>query len=245
MPGSHRALRTWPDKPTGCRPTRRLPPHWPGCGGRLRFEAGQPTEAARYVLDGAALLASADPGTAQAMAIQVVPLLSQGGGPMDPELGRRAAAMMPPAGAGLVEFLQAVWQLQDGDTHAPIVVPAKPDRDPVSLFDTIPQLYFDIIRGDMLAVGRRAADMSARCRDTGIIGLLSYALVCLANAQFAHGEFLDATATAEEGLRVAADTGQAALTGVLASVAARVAAVTGDEQLCQARAAQVWDRPRA
>ena len=122
-------------------------------------------------------------------------------------------------------------------------LPARLDRDPLSLFDTIPQLYFDIIRGDMLAVGRRAADMSARCRDTGIIGLLSYALVCLANAQFAHGEFLDATATAEEGLRVAADTGQAALTGVLASVAARVAAVTGDEQTCRARAAQVRAMP--
>src|SRR6516162_8574110 len=209
--------------------------------GRLRFEAGQPAEAAHYVLDGAALLASADQGAAQAMAVQAVPLLWLGAGPMDPELGRRAAAMMPPSRAGLVEFLQAVRQLQDGDTHVPIAVPARLDRDPLSLFDTIPQLYFDIIRGDMLAVGRRAADMSARCRDTGFVGLLSYALVCLANAQFAYGEFLDATATAEEGLRVAADTGQAALTGVLASIAARVAAVTGDEQMCQARAAQVRD----
>jgi DNA-binding CsgD family transcriptional regulator len=209
--------------------------------GRLLFEAGQPQEAARYVLDGAALLASADRAAAQAMVIQAVPLLGQGGGPMDPELGRRAAAMMPPTGAGLVEFLQAVRQLQDGDTQARIAVPAWPDHDPLSLFDTIPQLYFDIIRGDMLAVGRRAADMSARCRDTGFVGLLSYALVCLANAQFAYGEFLDATATAEEGLRVAADTGQAALTGVLVSIAARVAAVTGDEQGCRARAAEAQD----
>jgi len=209
--------------------------------GRLRFEAGQPAEAAHYVLDGAALLASADRETAQAMAVQAVPLLWLGAGPMDPELGRRAAAMMPPSRAGLVEFLQAVRQLQDGDTHVPIAVPARLDRDPLSLFDTIPQLYFDIIRGDMLTVGRRAADMSARCRDTGTVGLLSYALVYLANAQFADGEFLDATATAEEGLRVAADTGQAALTGVLASIAARVAAVTGDEQVCRARAAQARD----
>src|SRR6516164_7755869 len=106
--------------------------------GRLLFEAGQPAEAARYVLDGAALLASADRGTAQAMAIQAVPLLGQGDRPMDPELGRRAAAMMPPAEAGLVEFLQAVQRLQDGDTHAPIAVPVRPDRDPLSLFDTIP-----------------------------------------------------------------------------------------------------------
>ena len=32
------------------------------------------------------------------------------------ELERRAAAMLPPAGASLVEFLQAVRRLQDGDT---------------------------------------------------------------------------------------------------------------------------------
>jgi DNA-binding CsgD family transcriptional regulator len=48
-------------------------------------------------------------------------------------------------------------------------------------------------------------------------------------------------AAAEEGLRIAADTGQAALTGVLASTAAVVAAVTGDEEACRARSAQVRD----
>lgn len=48
-------------------------------------------------------------------------------------------------------------------------------------------------------------------------------------------------ASAEEGLRIAADTGQTALTGLLASTAALLAAVAGDEEACRARAAQLRD----
>ena len=81
--------------------------------------------------------------------------------------------------------------------------------------------------------------MAAECRDAGIAGLLAYALVYLAAAQLLHGEFLDATATAEEGLRIAADTGQTHVTRELASTAAMLAAITGEEEACRARAAQV------
>ena len=81
--------------------------------------------------------------------------------------------------------------------------------------------------------------MAAECRDTGIAGLLPYALSYVADAQGLCGEFLDAIATAEEGLRIAADTGQATVTGELAARAASLAAVTGDEEACRARAAQV------
>ena len=110
-----------------------------------------------------------------------------------------------------------------------------------SVFAGFSQLFFDFVRGDVPAVRRRAADMAAECRDAGIASLLAYALVYLANAQLLRGEFLDAIATAEEGLRIAADTGQTAVTGELASTAARLAAITGDEEACRARAAQVRD----
>ena len=83
--------------------------------------------------------------------------------------------------------------------------------------------------------------MAAECRDTGIAGLLTYALIYLASAQLLRGEFLDATASAEEGLRIAADTGQVGLTGQLTSTAALLAAITGDEEACRARAAQMRD----
>src|SRR5258708_14839579 len=147
--------------------------------------------------------------------------------------------MTPPVGARLVESLQAVRRLQDGDTDVPVTVPATPDPGSPPFFAGFSQLFFDFVRGDVPAVGRRAADMAAECRDTGIAGLLAYALVYLATSQLLHGEFLDAIATAEEGLRIAADTGQTNVTRELASTAAGLAAITGDEEACRARAAQV------
>jgi DNA-binding CsgD family transcriptional regulator len=208
---------------------------------QLELEAGRYADAAGFLLDAAALLGPADPDTAQAVMTAAVHMLWLNAGPADPGLERRAAAMTPPVGARLVEFLQAVRRLQDGDTHATITVPATPGPGSLPFFAGFSQLFFDFIRGDVPAVRRRAAGMAAECRDAGIAGLLAYALVYLAHAQLLHGEFLDATASAEEGLRIAADTGQTTVTRELASTAARLAAVAGDEDACRVRAAQVRD----
>jgi DNA-binding CsgD family transcriptional regulator len=207
---------------------------------QLEFEAGRPADSVGILLEWAALLGPADPGAAEAVLAGAVHMLWLAAGPAHPELERRAAAMTPPVGARLVEFLQAVRRLQDGDTGVPVTVPATPDPGPLPfLAARFSQLFFDFVRGDAPAVGRRASDMAAECRDAGIAGLLAYALVYLATAQLLHGEFLDAIATAEEGLRIAADTGQAHVTRELASTAAGLAAITGDEEACRARAAQV------
>jgi DNA-binding CsgD family transcriptional regulator len=205
----------------------------------LEFEAGRPADSVGIALEWAALLGPADPGAAQAVLAGAVHMLWLAAGPAHPELERRAAAMTPPVGARLVEFLQAVRRLQDGDTDVPVTVPATPEPGSLPFLAGFSQLFFDFVRGDVPAVGRRAADMAAECRDAGIAGLLAYALVYLAAAQLLHGEFLDAIATAEEGLRIAADTGQTHVTRELASTAAGLAAITGDEEACRARAAQV------
>ena len=205
---------------------------------QLEFEAGRPADSVGILLEWAALLGPADPGAAEVVLAEAVHILWLAAGPAHPELERRAAAMTP-VGARLVEFLQAVRRLQDGDTDVPVTVPATPDPGSLPLLARFSQLFFDFVRGDVPAVGRRAADMAAECRDAGIAGLLAYALVYLATAQLLHGEFLDATATAEEGLRIAADTGQTHVTRELASTAAGLAAITGDEEACRARASQV------
>lgn len=203
----------------------------------LLFEAGRPVDGACFLLDGAELIRHADPGNAQTMVIGAVNMLWLNAGPACPQLERRAAAMLPPAEASLVDFLQAVVRLEDGDTRAPIAVPARPARRP----SWVTRLFFDFIRGDLLAVWRDAADMAAEYRDTGILGWLTYALMYLASAQLLCGEFLDATASAEEGLRIAADTGQTALAAQLTSSTALLAAITGDEEACRIRAAQMRD----
>src|SRR5215831_9934900 len=125
---------------------------------QLEFEAGRPVEAAGTLLEWAAMLGPADPGTAQAVVAEAVHVLWLDAGPTHPELERRAAGMAPPVGARLVEFLQAVRRLQDGDTHTPVTVPATPDHHPLPFFAGFTQLFFDLIRGDLPAVGRRAAD---------------------------------------------------------------------------------------
>ncbi len=205
---------------------------------QLEFEGGRPADSVGILLEWAALLGPVDPGAAEVVLAEAVHILWLAAGPAHPELERRAAAMTP-VGARLVEFLQAVRRLQDGDTDVPVTVPATPDPGSLPLLARFSQLFFDFVRGDVPAVGRRAADMAAECRDAGIAGLLAYALVYLATAQLLHGEFLDATATAEEGLRIAADTGQTHVTRELASTAAGLAAITGDEEACRARASQV------
>ncbi len=201
----------------------------------LQFDAGRRADAAGFMLDGAALLGRAEPGTAQAMVIEAVGLLWVNGGPARPDLERRAAAMLPPAEASLVEFLHEVRRLQDGDTRAPVAVPARPDHRSLPLFARPAQMFFDIIGGDVLAVRRRAAGLAAECRGAGVVGLLPDTLVYLASAQGLAGEFLDAVATVEEGLRIAADTGKSAMIVDLVSIAALIAAVTGDEEACRAR----------
>jgi DNA-binding CsgD family transcriptional regulator len=199
----------------------------------LQFEAGRCADAAGFMLDGAALLCDAEPGTAQSMVIAAVGLLWLDGSPARPDLERRAAAMLPPAEASLVEFLQAVRRLQDGDIRVPVAVPARPDRRSFA--------FFDFIGGDLSAIRRGAAGVAAWCRDGGALGLLTGTLVYLASAQVFAGELLDAMATVEEGMRIAADTGQSAMAVDLASIAAVLAAITGDEETCRNRAAQLRD----
>src|SRR5262249_59013845 len=102
--------------------------------------------------------------------------------PAPPDLERRAAAMTPPVGERLVEFLQAVRRLQDGDIHTPVTVPATLDHRPLPFFAGFTQLFFDFVRGDLPAVGRRAARMAAEGREAGAAGLLASPLAYLAGA---------------------------------------------------------------
>jgi DNA-binding NarL/FixJ family response regulator len=205
-------------------------------------EAGRAADAAGFQLDGAALLGGADPGTALTMVMSALFLVwPDGTGPARAELERRAAAVLPPASAGLLEFLQAMRRLQAGDTQVTVTVPALPDPGSLPAHASLLLLTLDALLGDLPAHRSHAAGVAAEFRDAGMPGWLAYALAELSIAQMRQGELLDAAASVEEGLRLAVDTGQTALAGDFAGLAAVLAAATGDEESCRVRVAQVRD----
>ncbi|BCJ42129.1 transcriptional regulator [Actinoplanes ianthinogenes] len=97
------------------------------------------------------------------------------------------------------------------------------------------------IVGDFTAGSSIARQVVDECRATGAVGWLPLAHVTLATAELYLGQFRTAGASAVEGLRLAADTGQPNRTGYLEGVLAWIAAVRGDEEECLRLAAQCHD----
>ncbi|WP_232663244.1 helix-turn-helix transcriptional regulator [Pseudonocardia sp. TRM90224] len=71
------------------------------------------------------------------------------------------------------------------------------------------------------------------CRDRGAAGVLPLALTVLARSQRHRGQHHLALASVREGLRIAADTGQAMSVVLLHNINADLAAVRGDESACR------------
>jgi DNA-binding CsgD family transcriptional regulator len=208
----------------------------------LSRESGREADAAGYLLDSAALLGAADPGTAVWMVMSAFFFAwPVGSSPARAELDRRAAAAMPPAGAAVLEYLQSMWRLQAGDIPAPVTLPAPLDPRSLPAHAAFPVLRLYRLLGDLSAHSNYAASLAAGFRDAGMASRLAYALAEFSVAQLQQGQFMDAAASIEEGLRLAADTGQAALAGDFAGLAAILAAATGDEGACRAHVAQVRD----
>jgi DNA-binding CsgD family transcriptional regulator len=205
---------------------------------QLCREVGRPAEAAGVLLD-AAVLGRANEVTSQAMVMQAfLHLWRSGAGRSHAGLQRRAVAMLLPAGARLVQFLQEIRRLQDGETGVRLIPPAKPDPSSLPVLARLPLLPYDILQGDLSAMHGHVADLAAEFRDAGMVSQLVYMMGHLTFAQILRGEFLDATASAEEAVRIAGDTGQTVFAAEVGGMAAYLAAISGDEELCQARAAQ-------
>ncbi|MER5778570.1 helix-turn-helix transcriptional regulator, partial [Streptomyces sp. NPDC002039] len=83
--------------------------------------------------------------------------------------------------------------------------------------------------GDHRAAFERASAVERECRAQGAIGVLPRALLEVCQAQLRLGLHRDALAGGTEGLRIAADTGQARTGAQLAGTLAGLAAARGDE----------------
>jgi DNA-binding CsgD family transcriptional regulator/tetratricopeptide (TPR) repeat protein len=92
--------------------------------------------------------------------------------------------------------------------------------------------------GDFAAGRAIARDLVDGFRASGAIGMLPLAQVTLATAEVYLGRFAEAAATADEGLRLVADTGQRNRAGFLDGMLAWIAATRGDEAECARLAAR-------
>ncbi|MFI9560298.1 helix-turn-helix transcriptional regulator [Nonomuraea endophytica] len=96
----------------------------------------------------------------------------------------------------------------------------------------VPSWYWAL--GDDAGGLRLADELVRACREQGAIGVLPLALCALSRFQILLGHRHDALANAEEGLRIARDTGHRMSEIYLASLLADLAALQGDEERCRA-----------
>ncbi|MEV4895415.1 ATP-binding protein, partial [Nonomuraea sp. NPDC055795] len=96
----------------------------------------------------------------------------------------------------------------------------------------VPSWYWAL--GDDAGGLRLAGELVRACREQGAIGVLPLALCALSRFQILLGHRHDALANAEEGLRIARDTGHRMSEIYLTSLLADLAALQGDEERCRA-----------
>ncbi|MEU5690242.1 AAA family ATPase [Actinosynnema sp. NPDC020468] len=105
--------------------------------------------------------------------------------------------------------------------------------------------WWHLVLGDDRAAFDRAAGVESQARAQGALGVLPRASAYLARGHLHLGRHRDARASAEEGLRIAADIGQEFSVGYLSSVLAELAAIEGDEERCVALTAAADGPPRS
>ncbi|WP_268957673.1 helix-turn-helix transcriptional regulator [Saccharothrix sp. 6-C] len=101
--------------------------------------------------------------------------------------------------------------------------------------------WWNLVLGDDRAAYAWAFDLERQSRAQGALGVLPRALAYLARGRLHLGRHRDARATAEEGLRIAADIGQEFSVGFLSAVLAELAAVEGDAARCEELVATLVD----
>ena len=216
---------------------------------KLAFDAGDADRAHELLIEAAVAVAPADrraarlplidaarnawqlsdrPGVADAAA-RLTALDQPGSDDLEPAVAavRGAAALFAdgPA-AGLPGLLR-------------LVAAGRPAGAPAGL--RLNAAHVATMVGDFTAGRAIARDVADGFRASGAIGMLPLAQVTVATAEVYLGRFAEAAATAEEGLRLVADTGQRNRAGFFEGILAWIAAARGDEMECARLAARCAD----
>jgi DNA-binding CsgD family transcriptional regulator len=216
----------------------------------LEFEAGRPLAAARLLHDGAAALggrAAKDRVTSLTMlGWAAIYLWASPPHPEQAELARRTEELVVPLPGplGAVHaFARDVRLLMDG--ARPVIDSAPHGLGQIDILPFELRLlaaFLSFARGDVHEMLSAATGLVDNCSATGRIGRLPQAMMVLAMAQSANGDFQAARATVAEGRRLASDMEQPYWKYYLAGLAAWLAALAGDETQCRAYAAEANER---
>jgi DNA-binding CsgD family transcriptional regulator/tetratricopeptide (TPR) repeat protein len=221
---------------------------------RVEFERGTPRRASEMVLDGAATVCDSDPEEAGRMLIESVRMAYFADDA--PGLARAIEMIdtLPlPVDHPLRPMLAAtsiVAKLQSGHPPEDRVPPLPPvvhaiGRD--QLGATIGNLpthnaFLHMVIGEADEALVQTEGMVAEARERGLIGGLPHILLQHAQALLAMGRLQEALRAANEGVRIAEDTGQQHSAANLRGVVARITAMTGDEEHCRALAEEAIRR---
>jgi DNA-binding CsgD family transcriptional regulator len=215
---------------------------------RVAFDSGDAARAHDLLVAASAELAEVDPVAARAVLIDAARNAWQLSDPPRVADAAERLEKLGPAPDGLAAAVAAVTGaaalLTTGPAGAlpamrPLVAEGLRSRGAYPL--RLNAAFVAGIVGDFTAGGSIARQVVDECRAAGAVGWLPLAHVTLATAELYLGQFRNAIATATEGLRLAADTGQPNRAGYLEGVLAWIAAVQGDDEACLRLSAQCQD----
>jgi DNA-binding CsgD family transcriptional regulator len=211
--------------------------------GLADFWEGDFPGAHRLLVEGAGLAAEGDPVRAARMLVQALHTAWYlGPGEVEGTVARLAALRLPadvPV-RPVADFLTAALAAGPREGGVPPVGAAAEAARAASGGRVDPR---DLVMlcGVALTLGQDAQAhelttlLAAESRESGGVGRLTTVMFFRAEAEVFDSRYDDAAATAEEGLRIAADTGQGQWVSQLSSALAHVAAVRGDEEACRRR----------
>ncbi|WP_263984918.1 LuxR family transcriptional regulator [Streptomyces sp. HPF1205] len=209
--------------------------------GLADFWQGAFPAAHRVLLEGAGLVAGADPQRAARMLVQATHTAWYLGGDEVAQTLDRLRALRLPEDAPIrpvAEFLTGA--LGSGAAgHAPPAVDAAAAGARAARGGRIDPRDLVMLCGVGLALGQDAQSyelttaLIAESRESGGLGRLTTLMFFHAEAEIFQSRYEDAYATAAEGLRISRDAGQAQWVSQLGSALAHVAAIRGDEEECR------------
>ncbi|WP_328418206.1 AAA family ATPase [Micromonospora sp. NBC_00389] len=205
----------------------------------VAFDEGSPRRAARFLIDGAARIAEADPRSAARMLAAASHNVWSAG---DPALAAEASRLLdrlelPPQDSlgGLARGLGFIF---GGDLEAgyPLLSDFLQQPPPTNVEGELMMANPAFVTGRLSQAVELVTSAVAHCRAEGRIRLLPFALNHLAYTQIMAGHHRDARNNAEEALQIALDTGQPHPAAGLHGQLAWLAAVEGDEERCRSLA---------